>query len=410
MKEVGYIELLRCNRNFRSLYLARLISLFGDWFNLLAVLALLRSIGIESAGSFGGVFIAKSLSTLIMLPYAGVFVDKFSRKTVMIASDIARALMVSLMFLVLLFPSAWLIYTLLIAQSAMSAFFEPARNAMLPDIVSSNELTAANALGAATWSAMLTIGAAAGGLFTEFFGWEAALVVDVLSYLVSAVFLLFIREPPFESSAKQIGLQQLKDGFLYIRSDFRIWTLCSVKMLWSIAGSVSVLLALLGEGKYAYGGRGMIGVSILFAARGLGTGLGPIIARWLSRGSPLRMEHMITVGFAFGAVFYMLLPFVDTIWLVCLLVILAHLGGATVWVFSTIRLQQLVPTTVRGRVFSMEQAAFLFFYILSTAFYSWVVDQFSVEADLVLGVMGVTLLIPMGIWMVRMRRIPVDGD
>ena len=83
MKEVGYVELLSTNRDFRGVYFARLISLFGDWFNLLAVLALLRSIGYESASSFGGVFIAKSLSTLLLLPYAGVFVDRFSRKKVM---------------------------------------------------------------------------------------------------------------------------------------------------------------------------------------------------------------------------------------------------------------------------------------------------------------------------------------
>jgi len=303
MKEVGYFELLQRNSDFRNLYLARLISLFGDWFNLLAILALLRSIGDDSAVSFAGVFIAKSISTLIMLPYAGVFVDKFSRKKVMIYSDIFRAALIGLMFLVLYFPSVWLVYLLLVTQSAMSAFFEPARNAMLPDIVAANELTTANALGAATWSAMLTIGAASGGLFTDFFGWEAALAVDVLSYCLSAILLLRIQEPPFKKSNDGIGWSQLKEGFNYIKNDFEVWTLCSVKMLWSVAGSVSVLLAVLGEGKFSIGSRAMIGISVLYAARGLGTGLGPIISRILSKSDPIRMEHLITIGFACGAVF-----------------------------------------------------------------------------------------------------------
>ena len=171
-KQIGYWQLLNQNRNFARLYFAHLISLFGDWFNLLAIMVLMRELGHDGARVLGGIFIAKSLSTLVMLPFSGVIVDRLSRKWAMLLSDLGRAAVVGLMFLVLIYPSVWMIYGLLLLQSALSAFFEPARSAILPDIVKPNELTAANALGAATWSAMLAIGSACGGLFTEFFGWK----------------------------------------------------------------------------------------------------------------------------------------------------------------------------------------------------------------------------------------------
>ena len=66
--------------NFARLYFAHLISLFGDWFNLLAIMVLMRELGHDGARVLGGIFIAKSLSTLVMLPFSGVIVDRLSRK------------------------------------------------------------------------------------------------------------------------------------------------------------------------------------------------------------------------------------------------------------------------------------------------------------------------------------------
>ena len=153
----------------------------------------------------------------------------------------------------------------------------------------------------------------------------------------------------------------------------------------------------------------MLGVSVLFVARGVGTGLGPIIARAVSNSEPKRMEKLITIGYALGAGFYMILPFFDNIGMVILCIVCAHIGGATIWVFSTIRLQQLVPTHIRGRIFSLEQAAFLAMYIVSTGGYSWCMDNLSWSAEGTLGIMGVTLLFPTMIWVVRMQRVTVPS-
>ena len=128
--------------------------------------------------------------------------------------------------------------------------------------------------------------------------------------------------------------------------------MASTKALWSIVGSITVLLTMMGEGKYKLEAGTMISVALLFMARGIGTGLGPIISRSLSKSDPQTMERFINIGFLIGLVFFSLIPFANSIWMVCIFLVGGHIGGATVWVFSSIRLQQLVETGIRGRIFS----------------------------------------------------------
>ncbi|MEC7987109.1 MAG: MFS transporter [Myxococcota bacterium] len=401
MNSVGYIALLRNNPNFRCLYIARLISLLGDWFSLLAVLALLRSIGAGTATDFGIALILKSLPVLIATPWAGYFADRYSRIKVMVWSDILRAVLVALFFLVLVFPATTLVYTLIVLQALVATFFEPARTALLPDIVSDEELTAANALGATTWSAMLTIGAALGGVFTEFFGWEWALVIDIGTYVVSMVFLLFIQAPSRVGITGNVSSENWI-AFSYMRRHIECWTLVLVKGGWNLVGGVTLMLTLLGEGTFSMGGKMILGVSVLYAARGLGTGIGPILSRYLTQSKPKRMESFIGYGYLCGAVFYIPMYWVDSIGYAIILIILAHIGGATVWVFSTIRLQQTLPEDIRGRIFAFEYAFWTIMFVLSTYSYSFLSDQFHFDSRLLLSVMGGTLLIPFGLWQLRL--------
>lgn len=407
--DVGYIELLKGNLQFRSLYLARLVSLLGDWFNLIAILALLRSIGADSASAFGGALIVKALPSVLITPWAGDVADRFSRKGIMLMTDVLRAAAVLGLFVVLWFPSVPLVYALMIVQAALAGFFEPARSALLPDIVKPEELTAANALGAATWSAMLTIGTAIGGIFTAFLGWKLALVVDIGSYLLSAWFLLQIVEPPMPEQAKtEKGMKAYGEGLRFMLQRPAIWTMAAAKVGWNFVGAVTLMLTVLGETRYTIADNAIMGASFFYMMRGLGTGIGPILSRHLSGSEPRRMEQLIGFAFVWAALCYSSIPWLNHAVLVGLAILLAHLGGATVWVFSTIRLQQLTPTEYRGRVFATEQAAFLLFFVLTNLGYGFVIDHAWLEADVALAVMGSTLIIPAGLWFLRQKRIGVS--
>ena len=162
-KSVGYIELVRGNPNFRYLWFGQIVSLLGDWFNLIASASLIGLLT-QSGVAVGALFVVRMLAPFLISPIAGVFADRYNRKKLLIVADLSRATVV-LGFLFVRAPEhVWFLYLLTAVQLAIGGFFYPARGAILPDLVSDNELGAANALGSATWSIMLSLGAALGGL------------------------------------------------------------------------------------------------------------------------------------------------------------------------------------------------------------------------------------------------------
>src|SRR5258708_34059404 len=146
--------------------------------------------------------VARFLPSVVMGPLSGVVADRFSRRLIMIAADLLRAVVV-LGFLFIRRPDQmWLVYVLTVLQLAFSAFFEPAKTAVIPSIVSDRELVSANAIASVTWSAMLTLGAAMGGLVTGWFGTDVAFILDALTYLLSAALIASVRLPKRPPRAK----------------------------------------------------------------------------------------------------------------------------------------------------------------------------------------------------------------
>ena len=191
---VGYLELLRQNRGFRQLWLGQVVSQLGDWFDTIAVMTLVLNLT-GSGRDVGLIMVARFLPSVVVGPLSGVVADRFNRRTIMIVSDILRAVVV-LGFLFVRRPDQiWIIYALTVLQLTFSTFFEPAKSAAIPSIVAENELVTANAISSVTWSAMLTLGAVAGGLVTGWFGTDAAFVVDSVTYLVSAALIARVRFP-----------------------------------------------------------------------------------------------------------------------------------------------------------------------------------------------------------------------
>jgi hypothetical protein len=122
----------------------------------------------------------------------------------------------------------------------------------------------------------------------------------------------------------------------------------------------------MGERVFPVGSSTVFSVTLFYVFRGVGTGVGPIVSRVLAKEDPARMERLIASSFALGAVFYAALAFAPVLPLALLCVLIAHIGGATAWVFSTVRLQQMVPNSIRGRVFAAENALFTVMIAVST--------------------------------------------
>ncbi len=359
--EAGYWELVRGNVNFRRLWTGNLISLLGDWFNTIAIYTLI----VELTGSplaLGAVFITKMLPWAVAAPLAGVIVDRYNRRRLMIGTDLARAVVV-LGFLLIDTPGdvPWL-YALLTAQVVIGAVFQPAKSASLPNITTPRELLTANALMSATWSTMLAVGAALGGLATEAFGTTAVFWIDSATYIVSAVFIYGTTIPqdtkPGQQSLLRSAAREIIEGWQHLRAHPRIGRIALAKATWAVGGgSLVYMLALVGD-RIAPGALAA-GIGVLFMARGIGTGIGPIIMRAVftdrDRWPAVLGGAIIFCGLCYTAISFV--PWDATaviITLTCALVVAGHAASGGNWVLSTVMLQKRTADRYRGRVFSTD--------------------------------------------------------
>jgi MFS family permease len=352
----GYVALVRTNANFRRLWAGNVVSLFGDWFNTIALYRTVEMIS-GSALALGLVFLAKLLPLAIASPVAGLIVDRLDRRRVMIGADLVRAVIV-LGFLFVEQGGLALVYTLATLQIVVSAVFNPAKSASLTNIVPARELLTANALMSATWSTMLAIGAAVGGVAVEVLGPELVFVLDSATYLVSAWFIWRTVIPQDTEEAEPTatpvrdGLRKIVEGWQRLREVPSVGRIALAKAAWAIGGGAPIfMLVLLGE--VLMPDQPALGIGLLFSARGLGTGIGPIVARALfvdtARWPALLGACMIGSGLSYIAV-----SLSGWLWAVVAFVLLAHAASGANWVLSTVLLQMRTEDRFRGRVFATD--------------------------------------------------------
>lgn len=363
-RPVGYGELVRGNANFRNLWLGQIISLLGDWFNLIASAALVVELT-QSGFAVGGLFLVRMLAPFLISPIAGVVADRYNRKHILILTDILRAIIV-LGFLWIRAPQqVWLLYTLTAIQLALSGFFFPTRTAILPDVVSGPELGAANALSSTTWSVMLGLGAALGGIVAGTWGIYPAFAIDSLTFVVSAVFIVQIKYDAaghLDASDKTVSsaLHEYLEGLRYLANHLEILVMALHKAVGGLffTSGLQVIQVVIAESVFPIGEGGAISLGLMFGIAGVGTGIGPIVARRFTgdRGRPLRVA--ILLGYLLSSLGLLITAPLFNFETVLVGILLRGIGGGMLWVFSTQLLLQSVPDLFRGRVFSTEFATF----------------------------------------------------
>ncbi|MEK6324238.1 MAG: MFS transporter [Acidobacteriota bacterium] len=417
-RAVGYIELLRGNRDFRNLFIGQLVSQTGDWFNSVALFTLLLSMT-GSGEAVGYILIIKLLPSFFVGPLAGVVADRFNRKTVMIVSDIVRGFLVLGFLLVQRPEHVWIVYVLAALEIAVSTFFDPAKSAAIPNIVSKEELIPANALSAASWSVTLAVGAALGGVVTDAFGRNTAFIIDALSFFVSAGYIWALRarltaERPERaqrlSLADAIGVTDLIEGARYLKANPRVMALLLVKSGWGLGGGVLLLLTIYGKQIFPIGRDGAASIGWLYAARGFGALIGPIIAGLITSGEPRTMRKAISIAFFVSAAFYLLFAHSPAFSIALICVLGAHSGGSIQWVFSTTLLQMTVPDRFLGRVFALEMALLTLTMSVSTYVTGLGVDYPGIGARRMATVLGVAFAVPGVGWLMLQRWLDRDDE
>lgn len=405
----GYWALLRSAANFRRLWIAQLISGAGDWFYSVAIYSLL----LELTGRAGPVAWAAILQILPMMllgPTAGSVNDRVSRRKVMLASDLLRAGLVLCMLLIKRREQVWILYLLLTLEIGTAAFFEAGRSAILPSLVGRDLLPVANALGSTTWSLTVTLGAALGGLAVAFFGRNFVFVANSVSFLVSAwfVFRLRVFERHLAGLRKQswldaLSLRPIIEGFAYMVRDWRFLSLLTLKFGLGVMGARVVLTTILGSREFAVDGSAALGMAMLFAFQGSGSILGPLLLGQRFSRSQRTMRWTVLLGYVCGGCGYMLFSQAPTLPLAGLFLVLAHAGGALVWVCSTTLLHLNAEDRFLGRVFAADMGLFMATASVSTYVMGRLLDSGVPARTGALG-LGIAMLGPALVWAVTLRR------
>jgi len=404
--EIGYFELLRKNPTYTRFWLSFLISNGGTWFNTIAVFVLV----IELTGSelaLGSIMALRMLAFAVPQPFTGMLADMYDRKKIMIIANLLSALVALGLIFVNTSEQLILLYVLVFLMMALHALAVPAERAALPNIVKKNELLTANAIDTATWSAMLGLGCALGGFVTAKYGVDVAFIIDAISFVIAALLIFTINFPQkeeekLEGSIIKTGLTNIFYGWKYISSKKEILRLVFAKSVWTIGGGGLVFLIVLvgdeiGVGDFA------IGVGVMFLARAIGVGVGPLISRSLFKDRN-KWKYLIGLLISISGLFYFIFGLVEWTILSISLIIFSHAASGSNWVLSTVMLQERVPDEWRGRVFATDLLLMAFFNAASAFSASIAVDKdyLSVrEAILVFAMLQIIIGLLFTFWMAK---------
>ncbi|MHC4398912.1 MAG: MFS transporter [Planctomycetota bacterium] len=413
----GYRQLIRENANFRLLWLGQIASLFGDWFNLIASAALVATLT-KSGFAVGGLFMVRMLAPFLTSPIAGVVADRFDRKSVLVWTDILRGVTVFGFLLVRDASWVWLLYALTAVQLGISGFFFTARTAILPDIVAPPGVGTANAITSATWSTMLAVGAATGGLVAGTLGIYFAFIIDGLTFFLSAALIarISIERPSRHQNrdrTARAALAEYTEGLRLLRRSLDMLLIALHKsMLMLFFGSTfQVVQVAIAEELFAVGEAGSLGMGGLFAAVGIGTGVSPLVVRRFTGDRDDLLRTAIFFGYLIGAAGLVVASLLSGIAIVMVAAFIVGCGNGLLWVFSTQLLLQLAPSDIRGRVFASEFAFFTLASAAGAAIAGLAIDQFLGIAGILRWMAGLSL-VPATIWgmWTLARFLRQDGD
>ena len=371
-----YIDLVKENRDYRRLWLSQSVSNFGDWFGLLAVYAIITRYS-ESEFLLGLIIIVKMLSLASFSPFAGYITDRLNRRKLMIFCDLARGVLVAGLLLVDSYETLWLAYVLTALQMMLSAIFEPAKTSSIPNVTTPKELVDANVLSSATWSVIFTLGMGIGGLATAWLGTDLVFILDAISYAISAWFIYRAVIPQEEMSRKERErtrnpLVGIREGLSFLFSNRQILRPSLAKGAFTMfLGALTYMLILVSENILM---MGSVGLGLLYAARGIGTGVGPVIGRRIFKRESWWIKAM-GLCMIFSGATYILVGLSTSIMVMLLFVFIAHAASGANWVMSTVLLQRRTPDTFRGRIFSTEWLLFTVSQSVSVMVASWILEN-----------------------------------
>jgi MFS family permease len=372
-----YLDVVRSPRYF-PLWLGQLVSNFGDTLHYIALVVLVYQL--TGQGVAVAILVAAEILPVLFLgPVAGVVIDRFSRKAVLIGSDLIRAVLV----LTLLWPQGvWHAYLVAAGLAAGNIFFNPTVQAVIPALTTEEQRLAANSVAWSTGRLVQILAAAVVGGLIGIFGTRVAFGLNAVTFLVSALLIAQLRIP---THAGQLGegtkrgldsfFRDAREGLRFARHDPFVSRLLVVQSLASFAvGATGAMLVVLSEQHLHLPPAGF---AWLIAAIGVGALIGPLIPNMLA--SNYRDARWLFVPYVIRGIGDVLLAVVTTLPLAMLILFVYGLNTSTGMVVFSSTVQGAVPDRVRGRVFTLLDVTWNAMRLLSLAVGGFVVDALGIR-------------------------------
>src|SRR5215208_1963896 len=372
-----YGALVRSRRYF-PLWLGQLVSNFGDTLHYIALVVLVFDLSGRGL-AVSGLVAAEIVPVLLLGPVAGVVIDRFSRKAVLIGSDLARAALV----LSLVWPQGvWHAYAVAAGLAAGNTFFNPTVQAVIPTITTEDQRLAANSVSWSTGRLVQIVGAAVAGGVIAAIGIGPAFVLNAASFVVSAACIVALPIPPHAGqfgagTSRGLGsyFEDARAGLAFALRDRFVSRLLLVQSLASFAvGATGALLVVLAE---EHLGLPPAGFAWLIGAIGVGALLGPLIPNALAR--DYRDARWLFVPYLIRGAGDVLIAVVTPLPLALLILFVYGLNTSTGMVVFNSTVQGAVPDAVRGRVFTLLDVSWSAMRLLSLALGGALVDVVGVQ-------------------------------
>jgi DHA3 family macrolide efflux protein-like MFS transporter len=397
-QKVSFGQVLR-NRQFFALWLANMVSSFGDW---LAIIALFSLIGFRWKGTpseVSGIMIAFVIPVALFGSVAGVFVDRWNIKRTMIASDLIRAV---LMALIPFAGGLWHLYPIVFAGSLVSIFFIPAQSVAIPRIMRKEELLVANALNSQTTNLNRILGPAAASVLVAWAGEELCFYIDSLTFLFSAAMIATIALPQGKSE-KETGTGIRKEfmaGLQFIGQHQLILFVIGSMMAAVLAVAAFDSLIIIYVRDILLSESGVFGT--ILSLVGVTTILGSfLIGKYGQHYSKLRL---VVLGIVIFGVSIFILTAFGKVWMTLVCCLILGVGVAGVLVPSQTLIQEETPPEILGRVTSTSMSlitiAQLISFLVAGRIAGWIgIQNLYYLVSFVLLVVGIW-----GIVYIRMKK------
>ncbi|NUT38292.1 MAG: MFS transporter [Hamadaea sp.] len=393
--------LLTQNRDFRRLFLSQLITNGADWFLMVPILVLLTDL--TGGGFWGGVVLAVETGMVaLLLPYAGTVADRVDRKRMMIGANLAAAVAVGGLFLVHGHWAGPIAAVAVALLAAAKAFYGPAANSALPNLVAPTELSAAMAVAGSTWGTMTVVGSSLGGVLASLVSPYVCFAAVAGLLCVSAWLSWRIHQPTQVAVAvaqeRANAWPAIREALGYLKRRPRLMSLVTVKSAVGVGNGLLVAFPLLA----LHYGVGPMGVGLMYAVRGLGSLLGPFVLRKVLNRSEWLLPGLSISMAAYG-VAYLAVAAVDWFPIALLGIFVAHAAGGGNWMMSSFAIQRAVPDELRGRIGATDTMIAMIAVTASQFVAGAFVD--SVDTRALVAGCALTTLAYAGGWRVVTRRI-----